>query len=179
MSSAGWWPTGECDTGSQADSGILRKQEIVRGAVDCACRSGFVDDLRAGDPVTGRFGSHQNAQSALRLQRQSVLRVPLQNAQVSARVPRSFWFHPGLPRFLFQQFFAWYNTAHHHSAIGWLTPQVVHYGKAAEVSAARQKVLDQAFPDRMRNASFAKMPESPRLPDEVWINPPEPRSQSD
>ena len=36
-----------------------------------------------------------------------------------------------------QQFFAWYNTAHHHSAIGWLTPQVVHYGQATEVSAAR------------------------------------------
>lgn len=77
-----------------------------------------------------------------------------------------------------QQFFSWYNTEHHHSAIGWLTPQVVHYDQATEVLAARQKVLDQAFritPERF----VAKPPQSPRLPDKVWINPPEPRSQSD
>jgi len=81
-------------------------------------------------------------------------------------------------RIFCQQFFAWYNTAHHHSAIGWLTPQVVHYGQAAEVSAARQVVLDQAF--RINPERFVrKMPESPRLPDKVWINPPEPRNQSD
>ena len=77
-----------------------------------------------------------------------------------------------------QQFFSWYNTEHHHSALGWLTPQVVHYSQAAEVRAARQEVLNEAYrttPDRF----VRKPPQPPRLPECVWINPPEPRSQSD
>jgi putative transposase len=77
-----------------------------------------------------------------------------------------------------QRFFSWYNTEHHHSALGWLTPQVVHGGHSGAVLAARQKVLDQAFqitPERF----VRKPPQPPRLLDEVWINPPNPRSQSD
>jgi len=77
-----------------------------------------------------------------------------------------------------QQFFAWYNTEHHHSALGWLTPEVVHYRQADQVRAARQEVLNEAYlinPDRF----VRKPPEPPRLPECVWINPPQPRSQSD
>ena len=77
-----------------------------------------------------------------------------------------------------QHFFAWYNTEHHHSALGWLTPQVVHYRQAGEVRSARQQVLNEAYlmnPDRFVH----QPPEPPRLPECVWINPPEPRSQSD
>jgi len=81
-------------------------------------------------------------------------------------------------RLFCQQFFAWYNTEHHHSALGWLTPEVVHYHRTAEVRAARQQVLNEVYrlnPDRF----VRKPPEPPRLPECVWINPPEPRSQSD
>jgi putative transposase len=77
-----------------------------------------------------------------------------------------------------QQFFAWYNAQHHHSALGWLTPEAVHYHRTAEVRAARQQVLNEAYrltPDRF----VRKPPGPPRLPECVWINPPEPRSQSD
>src|SRR4030095_11964264 len=73
-----------------------------------------------------------------------------------------------------QRFFSWYNTEHHHSGLGWLTPQVVHGGQSAAVLAARQKVLNQAFrttPERF----VRKPPQSPRLLDKVWINPPDPR----
>ena len=73
-----------------------------------------------------------------------------------------------------QRFFSWYNTEHHHSGLGWLTPQVVHGGQSAAVLAARQKVLNQAFrttPERF----VRKPPQSPRLLDKVWINPPNPR----
>jgi len=77
-----------------------------------------------------------------------------------------------------QRFFSWYNTEHHHSAIGWLTPQIVHQGQAAEILAARQKVLTEAFQNNPER--FVRKPPQPaRLPDKVWINPPEPRSQSD
>ena len=77
-----------------------------------------------------------------------------------------------------QQFFAWYNAGHHHSALGWLTPQVVHYRQTDQVRSARQQVLNEAYrlnPDRF----VRKLPEPPGLPECVWINPPEPRSQSD
>lgn len=34
-----------------------------------------------------------------------------------------------------QQFFPWYNTAHRHSGIGLMTPESVHYGRAAGLTA--------------------------------------------
>jgi putative transposase len=34
-----------------------------------------------------------------------------------------------------QVFFPWYNTEHHHSGIGLLTPEVLHYGRADEIIA--------------------------------------------
>jgi len=73
-----------------------------------------------------------------------------------------------------QRFFSWYNAEHHHSALGWLTPQVVHSGQSGAVLASRQKVLDQAFqitPERF----VRKPPQPPRLLDKVWINPPDPK----
>jgi len=35
-----------------------------------------------------------------------------------------------------QDFFAWYNTEHHHSGIGLLTPETVHYGLAEQTQKA-------------------------------------------
>jgi putative transposase len=37
-----------------------------------------------------------------------------------------------------QVFFPWYNQAHHHSGLGFLTPAVVHFGQAAAVRADRE-----------------------------------------
>lgn len=71
-----------------------------------------------------------------------------------------------------QNFFPWYNDEHYHTALGLLTPADVHYGRAATVIAARQRVLQQAYeqhPDR-----FVKgVPVHPALPTAVWINPPQ------
>jgi len=69
-------------------------------------------------------------------------------------------------------FFNWYNTEHHHSGIGFLTPEMVHYGRASEVIAARQHVLDLAHarhPERF----VRKPPRAALLPEAVWINRPE------
>ena len=44
-----------------------------------------------------------------------------------------------------QEFFAWYNHAHRHSGIGYMTPGAVHTGQAPRLYAAGQQVLDQAF----------------------------------
>jgi putative transposase len=77
-----------------------------------------------------------------------------------------------------QPFFSWYNQEHYHSALGWLTPQVVHWNQAPEVLQARQQVLNEAFqarPDRF----VRKPPEPSKLPKAVWINPPQPRGESE
>ena len=68
-------------------------------------------------------------------------------------------------------FFSWYNREHRHSGIALLTPEVVHYGRAEEVIAARRLVLAEAF--RQHPERFVrKRPEPLRLPAAVWINPP-------
>ena len=70
-------------------------------------------------------------------------------------------------------FFPWYNTEHHHSGIGLLTPESVHYGLAQDVQKARGEVLRTAYkahPERF----VKKVPVPPSLPDAVWINKPKP-----
>lgn len=70
-------------------------------------------------------------------------------------------------------FFEWYNTEHHHSGIGWLTPEMVHYGRAAEIIQFRQQILDNAHaghPERF----VRRPPMAPQLPEAVWINRPKP-----
>jgi putative transposase len=70
-----------------------------------------------------------------------------------------------------REFFPWYNDEHYHSGIGLLTPATLHYGRAADVVAARQKVLEAAYaahPERFVSGT----PQATTLPTEVWINPP-------
>jgi len=70
-----------------------------------------------------------------------------------------------------RQFFPWYNTEHRHQGIAFLTPEMVHYGRAAGVIAARQEVLNAAYaahPERF----VRKPPVALPLPEAVWINPP-------
>ena len=70
-----------------------------------------------------------------------------------------------------QTFFAWYNTEHRHSGIGYMTPHSVHAGHAAALLATRQATLDAAFqahPNRFKNRN----PQPHPLPTAAWINPP-------
>jgi putative transposase len=69
------------------------------------------------------------------------------------------------------RFFPWYNDEHRHSALGLMTPAMVHYGQAPLVRQQRQIVLDaayQAHPERF----VRKPPQAPKLQQEVWINKP-------
>src|SRR6202051_1671767 len=73
-----------------------------------------------------------------------------------------------------RRFFDWYNQDHHHSGIGLMTPDQVHYGQSNAVHAARQVTLDQAFcenPGRF----VKKPPVPPAKPTATWINPPTPK----
>ena len=70
-----------------------------------------------------------------------------------------------------REFFPWYNTEHHHSGLGLMTPEVVHTRCAQGVHQLRQETLDVAYaahPERF----VRKPPQPPTLPTEVWINPP-------
>ena len=72
-----------------------------------------------------------------------------------------------------QGVFAWYNHAHRHSGIGYMTPAAVHTGQAPRLYAARQQGLHQAFvahPERFTR----RYPTPPALPVEVGINLPKP-----
>jgi putative transposase len=70
-----------------------------------------------------------------------------------------------------QQFFDWYNFAHHHTALGLLTPADVHFGRADEVLQRRQWVLQHAY-DRHPERFVRGTPHPAALPEAVWINPP-------
>ena len=70
-----------------------------------------------------------------------------------------------------QAFFAWYNTTHRHSGIGYMTPHSVHHGQAEQLRDVRQAALDDAFratPKRFKG----RRPEPHALPTAAWINPP-------
>lgn len=75
-----------------------------------------------------------------------------------------------------QAFFPWYNTEHHHSGIGFMTPAAVHSGEAARLFAERQQTLHTAYaahPERFVKGS----PHPPALPIAAWITPPHPTTQ--
>lgn len=68
-------------------------------------------------------------------------------------------------------FVTWYNTEHHHSGIGFLTPEQHHRGAGAAITTARQQALDAAYaahPERFVRGR----PIAPVVPTEAWINPP-------
>ncbi len=81
-------------------------------------------------------------------------------------------------REVFRGIFDWYNNRHHHSGILFLTPSVVHYGRADEVLDRRHRVRMAAYlahSDRFVNGP----PLRESLPSAVWINPPEKTTPQD
>ena len=70
-----------------------------------------------------------------------------------------------------QAFVHWSNYQHYHSALGLLTPAVVHHGQAQQSQTQRQQVLVAAYqthPERFVRGQPTVAP----LPTSVWINPP-------
>jgi putative transposase len=68
-------------------------------------------------------------------------------------------------------FFPWYNTEHHHVALGLMTPHDIHYGLAQAKWDQRAAVLRAAYaahPERFPRG----VPLPPPLPTAAWINKP-------
>lgn len=70
-------------------------------------------------------------------------------------------------------FFEHYNHHHRHTGIGLMTPAAVHRGDAPRITAARTITLNNAF-ERNPLRFKGRMPQPPRVPDTVYINPPRP-----
>jgi putative transposase len=77
-----------------------------------------------------------------------------------------------------RQLFNWYNDDHHHSGLAFLTPAVVHHGRADQVLEARHRTRLAAYalhPERF----IGGPPRREALPGAVWINPPKHTTHED
>jgi putative transposase len=93
---------------------------------------------------------------------------------------RTFKYRPEFParfgslehaRSVSHDLFTWYNDAHHHSGLSYLTPADVHYGRAATMLEVRHRARLAAYaahPERFVQGP----PQLETLPHAVWINPP-------
>jgi putative transposase len=75
-----------------------------------------------------------------------------------------------------QAFFPWYNGEHRHSGLTSLTPAAVHEGRGETILVQRHEIMLAAYaahPERFPNGP----PRRAMLPEAVWINPPEDRTQ--
>jgi transposase InsO family protein len=76
-------------------------------------------------------------------------------------------------------FVTWYNNCHRHSGIGLHTPAEVHHGRHHTVRADREHTLAAAraaHPQRFGTDRL--LPKILDLPEQVWINKPEPEPQA-
>jgi putative transposase len=84
--------------------------------------------------------------------------------------PKRFGSYQDAHRFC-AEFFPWYNHQHHHSGLGYLTPNEVHCGLAAKRREQRAGVLQQAFAKHPQR--FVRgLPQPAPLPTAAWINKP-------
>lgn len=82
-------------------------------------------------------------------------------------------------RAFMNNFVTWYNHAHRHSGIGLHTPADVHHGRHHTVRANRENTLAAArtaYPERF--GTTRPLPKILDLPEQVWINKPEPQRQA-
>lgn len=76
-------------------------------------------------------------------------------------------------------FVTWYNNCHRHSGIGLHTPAEVHHGRHHTVRSGREDTLAAAraaHPERF--GADRLLPKILDLPEQVWINKPEPQPQA-
>jgi putative transposase len=152
----------------------------------------IADTVAKQDIVPGTLTLHADRGTSMRSKPVAALLVDLQVAKTHSRPHvsddnpyseaqfKTLKYRPDFPerfgsiedaRAHCQAFFAWYNTEHHHSGIGLMSPEVVHYGRAGALTARRATTLDAAFtahPNRFKGIT----PQPPKLPEAAWINPP-------
>lgn len=90
-------------------------------------------------------------------QRYARPRTPNDNPYIESFF-RTIKYHPSYPgkfchaeeaEAYFEDFFAWYNTEHLHSGIGFVTPEDKHNGRADEIFSRRKNAMEQARKARL------------------------------
>ncbi len=168
------WTVAEAETGELAEAFIadaLDRQQHRPRPAHLARRPRVVDDLQACRPAPRRSRRHPLPQPAVGVERQPLLRSPVQDPQVLPGVPRPGSGRSPTPARSASAFFDHYNHVHRHAGIGLHTPASVHYGTATEIRAHRAATLTAAYnanPARFRH----RPPTPPKLPTVAWINEP-------
>ena len=121
---------GDCESASLAKTLIRAscdKQRIDRA--DSPCGSRFLDEVEGrGAPAVGSGNHHP---------------TPDPMCPMTTRSPKCLKYRPGFPeRFgsiqdaksFCRTFFNWYNNAHYHSGLNWLTPAMVRPGRSWDAS---------------------------------------------
>lgn len=68
------------------------------------------------------------------------------------------------------EFFAWYNTEHHHDGLALFTPEQVFTGRANALAKRRQEALDAAY-ERTPQRFVSGRPAAAQPPQRVLLNP--------
>ncbi len=91
--------------------------------------------------------------------------------------PQRFGCYQDAHRFC-AEFFRWYNHEHHHSGLGYFTPNEVHCGLAVKRREQRAVVLQEVFTKHPQR--FVRgLPQPAPLPTAAWINKPKELCRTD
>jgi hypothetical protein len=115
-------------------------------------------------------GVARGQQPTAYVERQAVLGVEFPHAEVPPDMPAQLGSLEHL-RQVIRALIDWYNEDQFHVGLALLHPVDVHYGRTADIVAARQRALDEVHarhPERfVRGRPTQKSP-----PSAAWINPP-------
>ena len=155
------------------------KQGIAPGQLTIHADRGAPMISKTGGPAAGRPRHRQEPQPTARLQRQPLLRGPVQDRSSTApRFPTASVDSSTRARSS-ARFFAWYNTSITTAGSSSSRPPSVHHGRAGEVldagATAPAWPPTLAHPERFVNGP----PQRESLPPAVWINPPEKTTHQD
>ncbi len=146
------------------------RQRIARDTLTIHADRGTSMKSKAVAFLLGDLGVTKSHSRPYRLQRQSVLRGSVRNAQISTRLSERFG-RVQDARSHCDVFFRWYNDDHRHDGLELHTPRDVHYGLAKARTVERNLVLDLPSA-RIQNGFPSRSPVAKEPPTEVWINKP-------
>ena len=154
----------------------ITKHDVPPGQLTLHADRGGPMKAKGHSAAARRSRRHPLAQSAAHIQRQPILRKPLQDLEVPAAVPPTLRLHRGRQKLL-PTLLRLVQPRSPPRGIGLMTPDQVHYGQTDAVHSARQLTLDRAF--RENPARFVNRPPTPPAkPTAAWINPPTPKSRA-
>jgi putative transposase len=169
------WMLAECESAELADQLITSacaKEGIVPGQLTPHADRGAVMTSQSLAQLVAKLGVIQSHSRPHVSDDNPYSEAQFKTMKYRPDYPARFGSAPDARRWA-HDFFTWYNQEHYHSALGLLTPAIVHSGQASNVLSQRQAVLQAAYtahPERFVNGPPTAEPPPPA----VWINRPQP-----